>query len=139
MPIVQQLVSVAVAFGDGNFQSGVIVQHSLAASSDGIDEFKSSIWPTVLEGNELVDAHARIAAKDAIILVPYTMTLRSNTAPCYAESCMLCLMGRLNRHINKLNFQASQKGQFVLDRNRDITQQLKNLVQSSLPEWNVAV
>ena len=61
------LVSAAVAFGHGHFQLGVIVQSSHAASSDGINEFKTSIWPTVLEANELMIAHARIASKAAVI------------------------------------------------------------------------
>ena len=61
------LVSAAVAFGHGHFQLGVIVQSSHAASSDGINEFKTSIWPTVIEANELMIAHARIASKAAVI------------------------------------------------------------------------
>ena len=69
------LVSLAVAFGDGRFQLGVILQPSHAASIDSVDEFKASIWPTVLEANELMDAHARIASIDAIIVVPCSVTL----------------------------------------------------------------
>lgn len=133
------LVSGAVAFGDGRFQLGVIVQASHAASSDSIDEFKTSIWPTVLEANELMDAHARIASKDAIIVVSSTVTLpRSDKGSLLRRELYSMLNGEIEQSYQQLESSGlPKKGQFVLDRNRDVAQQLKDLIQNALPKWNV--
>ena len=135
------LVSAAVAFGDGRFQLGVIVQPSHTASSDSIDEFKMSIWPTVLEANELMDAHARIASKDAIIVVPYTVTLpRSDKGSLLRRELYSMFNGEIEQVYQRLESSSPpQKGQFVLDRNRDIAQQLKDLIQNRLLKWNVPI
>ena len=133
------LVSAAVAFGDGHFQLGIIVQPSHAASFDGIDEFKMSIWPVVLEANELMDAHARIISKDSIIVVPYTVTLpRSDKGSLLRRELYSMFNGDIEQAYQKLESSSPpQKGQFVLDRSHDITRQLKDLIQNALPKWNV--
>ena len=135
------LVSAVVAFGDGRFQLGVIVQPSHAASSASIDEFKTSIWPTVLEANELMDAHARIASKDAIIVVPHTITLpRSDKGSLLRRELYFMLSEEIEQAYQQLESASPpQKDQFVLDRNRNIAQQLKDLIQNALPKWNVPI
>lgn len=134
-------VSAAVAFGDGRFQLGVIVQPSHAGSSASIEEFKTSIWPTVLEANELMDAHARIASKDAIIVVPHTVTLpRSDKGSLLRRELYSMLSGEIEQAYQQLESASPpQKDQFVLDRNRNIAQQLKDLIQNALPKWNVPI
>ena len=135
------LVSAAAAFGDGQFQLGVIVQSSHAASSYGIYEFKTSIWPAVLKANELMDAHARITSNDSIIVVPYTVTLpRSDKGSLLRRELYSMLNGEIEQAYQKLESPSPpQKGQFVLDRNRNITRQLKDLIQNALPKWNVPI
>lgn len=133
------LVAAAIAFGDGHFQLGVIVQPSHATSSDCFDEYKTSVWPTLLEANELMDAHARIASKDAIIVVPYTVTLpRSDKGSLLRREVYAMLDGEIKQVYQQLESSTHPTDcQFVLDRNRDIKQQLKDLIQNALPKWNV--
>ena len=133
------LVSAAVAFGDGRFQLGVIVQPSHSASSDNIDKFKTSLWPTVLEANELLDAHARIASKDAIIVVSSTVTLpRSDKGSLLRRELYSMLGGEIEQAYQQLESSSlPQRGQFVLDRKRGVAKQLKDLIQNALPKWNV--
>lgn len=64
------LVNAAIAFGDGQFELGVIIQPSSSLAVEDYPRFKSSSWPIVLQAGERMDAHARISSKDAIIVVP---------------------------------------------------------------------
>lgn len=69
------LVKAAVAFGDGQFELGVIIQPSFFLAVEDYHEFKSSCWPIVLQAGERMDAHARISSKEAIIIAPSGLTL----------------------------------------------------------------
>ena len=133
------LVTAAIAFGDGHFQVGVIVQPFHATSSDSFNKFRTTIWPTVLEANELMDAHARIASKDAIIVVPHTMTLpRSDKGSLLRRELYAMLECEIEQAYQQLESATHLTAdQFMLDRNRDIEQQLKDLIQHALPKWNV--
>ena len=64
------LVNVAIAFGDGQFELGVLVQPSAALEEKDHNDFKAAIWPLIVQAGGLMDAHARISSKDAIVLVP---------------------------------------------------------------------
>lgn len=70
-----QLVKAAIAFGDGQFELGVIIQPSLSLKVEDYHDFKSSCWPIVLQAGERMDAHARISSKEAIIVAPSAMIL----------------------------------------------------------------
>ena len=130
------LVTAAVAFGDGRFQLGVIVQSSQATASD---DFKATIWPMILEANEVLDAHARITSKDAIIVVPHTLTLpRSDKGSLLRRDLYAMLEGEIEQSYQQLESEIHPTtGQLMLDRNGDIGQQLKDLIQHALPKWNV--
>lgn len=127
------LVSAAVGFGNGHFHLGVIVKPSHAASPDGINEFKITIWPIVLEANDFMDANARIACK-AIIVVPYAMTLpRSDKSSLLRRDMYAVLNGEIEQAYQHLELSSvSQKGQFILDRNGGIAQLFKNLTKNAL-------
>ena len=133
------LVKAAIAFGDGHFQLGVVVQPSNAMTSDLNDEFKTTIWPTVLEANELMDAHAQIASKDAIIVVSHTMVLpKSDKGSLLRRELYAMLESEIEQAYQKLESGTHLAVEhFVLDRNDDITQQIKDLIQRALPTWNV--
>ena len=64
-----QLVNTAIAFGDGQFEVGVLVQPSSTLAMENFDDFKSAIWPTILQAGERMDAHARISSKEVIVIV----------------------------------------------------------------------
>ncbi|KAL8722888.1 MAG: hypothetical protein Q9225_000721 [Loekoesia sp. 1 TL-2023] len=68
-------VKAAMAFGEGQFEIGVLVQPSMVVQAAEYDHFKSLIWPTILEAMKSMDAHARIASKEGILLVPHDTVL----------------------------------------------------------------
>lgn len=65
-----QLVKSAICFGDGCFEVGVLVQPSSPGAVEDTEEFKSLIWPIVVQAGERMDAHARISSREAIVVVP---------------------------------------------------------------------
>ena len=133
------LVMSAIAFGDGYFQMGVIVQPSHTTPSECFDEFKATIWPTVHEANERMDSHGRIASKDAIIIVPHiTMLPRSDKGSLLRREVLAMLKSEIEQVYQQLELANSvTAGRTVLDRNRDIKHQLKDLIQYKLPKWKV--
>lgn len=70
-----QIVKAAIAFGDGQFELGVIIQPSMSLAVEDYHDFKSSCWPVILRAGELMDAHARISSTEAIIVAPSGMIL----------------------------------------------------------------
>lgn len=74
-----ELINTAVAFGDGQFELGVVVQPSSSISPDQYDGLRSSIWPIIVEAGQRMDAHARISSKNAIVVIsPGTELPRSD-------------------------------------------------------------
>lgn len=59
-------VKSAVAFGEGKFEIGVIVEptHEVV---DG-EELRAALWPIVLEAGEQMDSHAQVSSSSSIIL-----------------------------------------------------------------------
>ena len=60
----------AVVFGNGQFEIGVLLEPISDGDRESPDQFIDNIWPKILEGNELMDSHARISSKAAILLKP---------------------------------------------------------------------
>ncbi|KAL4940296.1 hypothetical protein BDV06DRAFT_230437 [Aspergillus oleicola] len=69
------LVKSAVAFGEHQFEIGVLVQTASEMSLEQYDEFKKKLWPLVVGANEKMDGHARIQSSEAILIVPSTTAL----------------------------------------------------------------
>ncbi|KIA75587.1 NRPS-like enzyme [Aspergillus ustus] len=67
-----EAVKAAIAFGDGQFEIGVLVEPAVSISSpEEGDAFKrATLWPIIQQAGEKMDAHARISSPQAIILVP---------------------------------------------------------------------
>jgi len=59
-------VKTAVAFGEGQFELGVIVEPS--TNHEDINELKKCIWPIILEAGKQMDSHAKISSPDGIIV-----------------------------------------------------------------------
>lgn len=59
----------AAAFGDQQFELGVIVESVKAINHDEVESFKASIWPVIEEAGRQMDAHARIMSPAAILIV----------------------------------------------------------------------
>ena len=60
----------AVVFGNGQFEIGMLIEPISDSDSESPDQLISNIWPKIVEGNELMDSHARISSKAAILLKP---------------------------------------------------------------------
>lgn len=61
-------VKEAIAFGQNQFEIGVIVEPSAPVDLADIEQFKSIIWPIIQEAGKKMDSHAQISSKDAIIV-----------------------------------------------------------------------
>ncbi|KAL8793052.1 MAG: hypothetical protein Q9195_004363 [Heterodermia aff. obscurata] len=64
----QECVKDAVAFGDQQFELGVIVESVRAIDAKEVESFKASIWPVIEEAGSKMDAHARIMSPAAILI-----------------------------------------------------------------------
>ena len=60
----------AVVFGNGQFEIGMLIEPNFDSDSESSGHLIDNIWPKILEGNELMDSHARISSKSAILLKP---------------------------------------------------------------------
>ncbi|KAH7045206.1 putative NRPS-like enzyme [Macrophomina phaseolina] len=65
----------ALAFGEGRFEIGVLIQPTTEMSHNQVEAFKDHVWTLVEEVNQRMDAHARITSKDSILLVSPTAPL----------------------------------------------------------------
>ncbi len=65
----QEGVKDANAFGDQQFELGVIVESVKAIDQTELESFKASIWPVIEEAGRQMDAHARIMSPAAILIV----------------------------------------------------------------------
>lgn len=63
------LVKTAVAFGEGQFELGVIVE-PVTTPKDTEEFITSIIWPIIQEAGNKMDDHARISSKTSIIITP---------------------------------------------------------------------
>ncbi len=60
----------ATAFGDNQFELGVIVESNETLKPDQIEAFKSSIWPIIEQAGHEMDDHAKISSPAAILIFP---------------------------------------------------------------------
>ena len=63
-----ELVKVVVAFGDGQFEIGVIVEPVEELAPEKIEDFKMSIWPIIEKANRQMDAQGWISSQHSIIV-----------------------------------------------------------------------
>ncbi|KAL5047460.1 Alpha/Beta hydrolase protein [Aspergillus fruticulosus] len=61
-------VKAAVAFGEGHFQTGVIVEPSQSVDMDEIDAFKSGLGPVIVEAGKWIDSHAQISSLTGLMM-----------------------------------------------------------------------
>jgi len=64
-------VKEAIAFGDGRFNVGLIIEASidLDVKDEGqMSSYVEEIWPSVLAGNEFTDNHGKITSKEMIVI-----------------------------------------------------------------------
>ncbi|KAL7916733.1 acetyl-CoA synthetase-like protein [Trichoderma velutinum] len=69
------LVKSAIAFGENQFEIGVIVEPTTAIADDQKEDFKKKIWPIIVQAGERMDATARIYSTAAVIVVSPTVVI----------------------------------------------------------------
>jgi nucleoside-diphosphate-sugar epimerase len=62
------LVKRALAFGDGRFELGIIIEPSAAGRALDGKDIIDTVWPLILTANESADSFARVSSKTAIII-----------------------------------------------------------------------
>jgi acyl-coenzyme A synthetase/AMP-(fatty) acid ligase/nucleoside-diphosphate-sugar epimerase len=63
-------VKCAIAFGENQFNLGVVVEPAQPLPEGGEEAFKDSLWPIVEAAGQKVDAYSVIPSKEAIVVVP---------------------------------------------------------------------
>ncbi|KAK5991526.1 Non-canonical non-ribosomal peptide synthetase ascB [Cladobotryum mycophilum] len=59
-----------IAFGENQFNLGVIVEPAEPVSPEEEGAFKEKIWPLIVAAGQKMDAFSRIPSQDAVIIVP---------------------------------------------------------------------
>jgi nucleoside-diphosphate-sugar epimerase len=65
-----RLVKAAVAFGENQFELGIIVEPVLNLATEDYQDFKTILWPIIVSAGDQMDGHARISSPEAIIIAP---------------------------------------------------------------------
>ncbi|CEN59746.1 hypothetical protein ASPCAL02190 [Aspergillus calidoustus] len=73
-----EAVKAAIAFGDGQFEIGVLIEPTFKISSAEEDALKATLWPIIQQAGEKMDSHARISSPQAIVLVQAESLPRSD-------------------------------------------------------------
>ncbi|KAI0539689.1 hypothetical protein GGR58DRAFT_524098 [Xylaria digitata] len=66
----QDGIKAAIAFGDKQFELGVIVETFEPLNDEQCEKLKQSLWPVIEEAGRQMDAHARITSPAMIMVVP---------------------------------------------------------------------
>ncbi|KAL3431733.1 hypothetical protein BDV09DRAFT_206456 [Aspergillus tetrazonus] len=69
------LVKSAIAFGEHQFEIGVLVQLAAGIPPKDYSKLREQLWPLVARANESMDGHARIQSSEAVLIVPSTVTI----------------------------------------------------------------
>ncbi|KAL3489679.1 putative NRPS-like enzyme [Aspergillus germanicus] len=79
MLVQSEVVKAAVAFGDGQFEIGVLIEPTFRISAvEEEDALKTTLWPIIQQAGEKMDSHARISSPQAIVLVQAESLPRSD-------------------------------------------------------------
>ena len=131
-----QLVNAAVAFGDGQFELGVIVQPSLPLAAEDYHRFKSSIWPIILQAGDRMDAHAHISSQEAIVVIPSdTILPRSDKGSLMRKEVHQLLEAEIAAVYRALDNSFIEINNVCLDMDH-LEEDLKDMIQNRLT-WRV--
>ena len=130
------LVKVAIAFGESQLELGIIVQPTMSLSREEHHQFKSSIWPIILEAGDQMDAQARLVSKDAIIVVPTgTVIPRSDKGSIMRKEVYKCFDAEIAKAYEALDSSVTDDSHFSLSMGH-LEEDLKNLIQTRL-NWRI--
>lgn len=124
-------VQTAIAFGEGRFELGVIVQPATALSTHGHQAYIDSIWSTILAANDLMDDHAKISSKRMVIVVPDGRSIpRSDKGSLMRREAYRLFEAQIDEAYRRLDDEI-EESPLSLDVN-ELESSLKTLVQNCL-------
>ncbi len=130
------LVKAAVAFGDGQFELGVIVEP--ASPTEDHEQFKSSIWSIVVEACNQMDDHARISSTTNIIVAPPGMFVpRSDKGSVLRKEASQLFEAEIRKVYQDLDNPAVENSTSALDA-QNLEQSLMKMIQVNL-NWTVPI
>ena len=62
-------IRAALAFGNGQFEIGVMIEPSRSVASHEIEQFKDAVWSTIVEAGDKMDAHARVSSRELVVVL----------------------------------------------------------------------
>ena len=130
------LVKAAVAFGDGQFELGVIVQPASPPEDD--EKFKSSIWPIITKACNQMDDHARISSATNIVVAPPGRCIpRSDKGSVLRKEASSLFEAEIRNVYEELDNAFIDVSEYPLDA-QNLEQSLKEMIQFEL-HWTVPV
>ncbi|KAL4903515.1 hypothetical protein BDW74DRAFT_186131 [Aspergillus multicolor] len=129
-------VKAAVAFGEGHFQIGIIVEPAQGVTLDKVEAFKLSLWPAIVEAGKRMDSHARISSMDSIIIAPAEKPLpRSDKGSVLRKETYRVFEDEVQQAYRELKSADNHPDPLDLDLHT-IEQKIKDLIQGHL-NWNI--
>ena len=124
-----ELVKAAVAFGDGQFEIGVLVEPIAKLAPNEIENFKSAIWPIVQEANRQMDAHGWIWSRHAVVVVEPNAIPRADKGTLLRREALKALNSEITQAYSNLD--ASVESVTPLEM-QNLERGIKELIQNHL-------
>jgi len=127
------LVRRAIVFGNGQFEIGILLE-PVSEAIESPDQFIDHVWPSVIKTNSLVDGHAQISTRSALLIKPThkIIPLSDKGSPQRRE-----VYAEFEDEIKKVyeNIRAEDliEGVMLLDMEH-LQDSLRSIVQACLPE-----
>lgn len=136
------MVKAAIAFGENQFNLGVIVEPAEPLTPDTEPAFRESIWPIITAACDQMDAFSRIPSPDAVVLVPAGVVIPRTDKGSIARKETYALFDKQIKGVYEQLLKAAADAVEPLDLD-SLEQNLKNLIQEHLhiqapaSEWGV--
>ncbi|KAI0541768.1 hypothetical protein GGR58DRAFT_456119, partial [Xylaria digitata] len=127
------LVKTSVAFGEGQFELGVIIEPSTYPVN--ITEFKNSIWPTIVEAGKQMDSHATLSSLASIIITTEDQKIpRSDKGSVSRKEVYRLFESEIRRAYELMDNTAANGTAQILFRGDSLEGALEEIVASELGE-----
>ena len=126
----------AIAFGDGQFELGVLIEPRDAVNPDDRAAFVSSIWPLIVKINTQMDGHAKVSGPPAVVILsPYQSLPRSDKGSIMRKEVYKMFDEEIAQAYLGLEDSALNESIFAIDID-NLEKDLKCLIQSHL-NWKL--
>ncbi|KAL5361508.1 hypothetical protein BJX96DRAFT_185315 [Aspergillus floccosus] len=123
-------VKSAVAFGEGKFEIGVIVESTNEITDE--ENFKAALWPIVLEAGAQMDSHAQVSSPSSIVLAtPEKPIPRSDKGSILRRETYRVYEEEISRVYEILD-RASEEATAINLQSDTLEEDLKNLIQREI-------